>query len=60
MTNKDIKKLEALFRKIVLEILSGEPFDMEEINIETPVFSIDLLNDMETYLGHPISIMGIS
>ncbi len=60
MTNKDIKKLEALFRKIVLEILNGEPFDIEELDGMTPIFSIDILNDMEDYLGHPVDVMGIS
>ena len=60
MTNKDIKKLEALFRKIVLEILNGEPFDIEELDGMTPIFSIDILNDMEDYLGHPVDVMWIS
>ena len=59
MTNKDIKKLEALFRKIVLEILNGEPFDIEELDGMTPIFSIDILNDLEDYLGHPLYVMGI-
>ena len=59
MTDKDFKKLEKLIRKTLLDILEGEPF-AEEASTVTPVFSIETLDDMETYLGHPILIMGIS
>ena len=59
MTDKDFKKLEKMIKKTLLDILEGET-SLEEVDTMTPIFSVQTLDDIETYLGHPIMFMGIS
>ena len=59
MTDKDLKKIEKMIRKTLLDILEGET-SLEEIDTMTPIFSIETLNEIENYLGHSIMFMAIS
>tara|TARA_R100000152_G_C6781055_1_gene214831 strand:+ start:4135 stop:4338 length:204 start_codon:yes stop_codon:yes gene_type:complete len=59
MTDRDFKKLEKMIKKTLLDILEGETL-LEEVDTMTPIFSVQTLDDIESYLGHPILFMGIS
>ena len=59
MTDKDLKKIENLIKKILNEAL----FDDEPISLEgysQANFPYPLIQEMEAFLGHEIDFMGIS
>ena len=59
MTKKDLKQVEKIVEK-VLHDMTHEPTDLTLYADEEIMFSLDILEEMEDYLGHPIGFMGIS
>ena len=56
MTDKDIKKIEKVMERVVREVLHVE-CDYEDDDNTIPIKIID---EMEDYMGEPITFMGIS
>ena len=56
MTDKDIRKLERVMEKVVREVLH---IDCEEEDDETMI-PMSIIDEIEEYMGEPISFMGIS
>ena len=56
MTNKDIKRIEKAMEKVVKDILHIE-YDEEDDETTIPMSVID---EIEEFMGEPITFMGIS
>lgn len=54
MTDKDLRKLEKMMEKVVRQVLD---IDYEENETMIP---INILDEIEDYMGEPILFMGIS
>ena len=56
MTNKDIKRIEKAMARVFKEVLQIE-YDEEDDETTIPMSIID---EIEEYMGEPITFMGIS
>ena len=56
MTKKDIRKVEEVVEKVLHDMLE-ESYDIEDDEAAIPMSIID---EMEDYMGEPITFMGIS
>ena len=56
MTKKDIRKVEEVVEKVLHEML-GEEYNEEDDEATIPMSIID---EIEEYIGEPITFMGIS
>ena len=59
MTKKDLKQVEKIVEKILDNMIHEvDPPSIQGYNDK--IFSIEILERMEDYLGYPIDFMGIS
>ena len=55
MTDKDLKKIERLFERVVHDILETNYGSDDE-----PTIPVKIIDEMEAYMGESIMFMGIS
>jgi hypothetical protein len=59
MTKEDFEKIEQLFKQMLEDMLYQEEVLEVSPNL-TATFSVEILDKIEDFLGHPIDYMGIS
>ena len=59
MTKKEIRQVEKIAKKILEDMLSVEDETFIE-GYDEFIFTAEVLDEIESYLGHPIMFMAIS
>ena len=59
MSEKDLKAIERIIRKVLSELIDKEPMQLTMHDTETDI-PVSIIDKLEDYMGEPIKFMAIS